>query len=49
MHSPHLSKIQKIIGVFDSGEQSYDDDVVDMKFGFKMQRRSLSSGEGKGG
>jgi hypothetical protein len=35
-HSPEFSKIPVIIGPFESAEQRYKVDVVDMKFGFAM-------------
>jgi len=38
-----------IIRVFENGEWRYEVDVVVMQFGFVVQRRSFSFGEGVGG
>ncbi len=41
-------KLCKLIGAFENGDQSYKDDVVDVKFGFALQHRSFSMGEREG-
>jgi hypothetical protein len=48
-HSPRFSEILITIGNFENGGQRYKDDVVVMKFGFAMEHRSFSFGEGDGG
>jgi len=46
VHSPRFSKKLTIIRVFENAEQRYKDDVLDMKFGYIMQHRPFSFGEG---
>lgn len=49
MHSPRFSELLQLVGVFESAEQRYEDDMVVMLFGLIIQYRSPLFGEGEGG